>query len=253
MTVAPRCQPLPDLDLAVARFAVYYAPPPGSCWWNEGSRWLGRDAITGRQLACPRVPALSRALRDLTGEPRRYGLHATLKAPMRLTPDARVDALFTTAARVAARHAAFDLPVQADLIDTGCGKRPGFVALRPKANDPAGAAMQSLAADCVRAFDALRAPLTEAECERRQAQRLSSRQRELLARWGYPHVLDEFRFHVTLSDRVDAADASAMIDWWQPRAQALGAMRVEAIAIFVQPAPGEPFMLHERFTLGEAA
>ncbi|AJC23255.2 DUF1045 domain-containing protein [Pandoraea pulmonicola] len=253
MKVETRREPLPDLDLAVARFAIYYAPPAGSCWWNEGSRWLGRDAITGRHLNPPHVPRLSRALHELTVEPRRYGLHGTLKAPMRLAPEASVDDLLAIAATVAARHAPFDLTVQADVIDTDNDKRPGFVALRPKAVDSANAAMQSLAADCVQAFDALRAPPSDAELARRQAQTLSSRQRELLAQWGYPFVLDEFRFHVTLSDRVDAPDASAMIEWWQPRAQALGAMRIDALALFVQPAPGEPFVLVERFGFGEGA
>lgn len=251
MNVGIRRQPLPGLDLAVARFAIYYAPPAGSCWWNEGCRWLGRDAVTGRHLNPPHVPGLSRALHELTVEPRRYGLHGTLKAPMRLGPGACADDLFAIAATVAARHAPFDLTVQADVIDND--KRPGFVALRPKVNDPASVTMQSLAADCVQAFDALRAPPTDAELERRQVRRLSSRQRELLAQWGYPYVLDEFRFHVTLSDRVDAPDASAMIEWWQPRVKAIGAMRIDALALFVQPAPGEPFVLVERFGFGEDA
>jgi putative phosphonate metabolism protein len=241
------------LDLSVARFAIYYAPPAGSCWWNEGSRWLGRDAITGRSLNAPQVPGLSRALHDLTQDPRRYGLHATLKAPMRLAPQAHLGDLSGIAAAVAARHAPFDLTVHTDVVDTDNGKRPGFVALRPRAGAVAAKAVDALAADCVQAFDALRAPPTDAELAKRHAQPLTSRQRELLAQWGYPYVFDEFRFHITLSDRVDANDAAAITDWWQPRVQALGPMRVDSLALFVQPSPGAPFLLHERFALGEAA
>ncbi|VVE86337.1 DUF1045 domain-containing protein [Pandoraea bronchicola] len=241
------------LDLSVARFAIYYAPPAGSCWWNEGSRWLGRDAITGRSLNAPQVPGLSRTLHDVTADPRRYGLHATLKAPMRLAPQARLGDLRGIAAVVAARHAPFDLAVHADVVDTDNGKRPGFVALRPTIGSAGAKAVDALAADCVQAFDDLRAPLTDAELAKRHAPSLSSRQRELLAHWGYPYVLEEFRFHVTLSDRVDASDAAAIINWWQPRVQALGAMRADSLALFVQPSPGEPFLLHERFFLGEAA
>ncbi|VVD72899.1 hypothetical protein PIN31009_00708 [Pandoraea iniqua] len=254
---------LASLDLAVARFAVYYVPPAGACWWNEGSRWLGRDAITGRQLNAPHVPGLSRALADLTVDARRYGLHGTLKAPMRLAPGATLDDLCVIARQVAARHTPFDLPLTIDVVDTDNGKRPGFVALRPKTNiagvpgviSAAGAAaakqIDALAFDCVEAFDGLRALPTEAELARRLAQPLTTRQRELLARWGYPYVFDEFRFHVTLTDRVGTADATAMTDWWRPRVQALGPMRVDGLALFVQPTPEAPFVIAERFTFGQ--
>ncbi|WP_084655997.1 DUF1045 domain-containing protein [Pandoraea norimbergensis] len=261
-----RREALASLDLAVARFAVYYVPPAGACWWNEGSRWLGRDAITGRQLNAPQVPGLSRALADLTVDARRYGLHGTLKAPMRLAPGVKLDDLYAIARHVAARHTPFDLPLAIDVVDTDNGKRPGFVALRPKTNvagvpgvvSAAGAAaaaaakqIDALAFDCVEAFDALRALPSEAELARRLAQPLTTRQRELLARWGYPYVFDEFRFHVTLTDRVGAADATAITDWWRPRVQALGPMRVDGIALFVQPAPEAPFVIAERFTFGQ--
>lgn len=242
-----------QLDLSVARFAIYYAPPAGSCWWNEGSRWLGRDAITGRELHAPSVSGLSRALRDLTLDPRRYGLHATLKAPMRLAPQVQLSDLSEIATAVAARHAPFDLVVHTDVIDSESGKRPGFVALRPKAGSADERAINALAADCVEAFDGLRAPPTDAELAKRNPERLTSHQREWLARWGYPYVFDEFRFHVTLSDRVDASDAALITEWWQPRVQALGPMRVDSLAIFVQPTPGEPFHFLERFAFGKAA
>ncbi|WP_353190385.1 DUF1045 domain-containing protein [Pandoraea pnomenusa] len=244
---------VPAFDPTTARFAIYYAPPAGSCWWNEGSRWLGRDAITGRALNAPQVPGLSRALHDVTVDPRRYGLHATLKAPMRLTPVARLADLRDVAVAVASRHAPFDLVVRTDVVDADNGKRPGFVALRPAVGASQATAVDALAADCVRAFDELRAPLADVELAKRLAQPLSSQQRERLMQWGYPYVLDEFRFHVTLSDRVDANDAAAIIEWWQPRVQALGPMRVDSLAIFVEPTPGAPFVLLDRFTLRGAA
>ncbi|VVE37535.1 DUF1045 domain-containing protein [Pandoraea anhela] len=240
-------------DLNVARFAIYYAPPSDACWWNEGSRWLGRDAMTGVERQAPSVPGLSRALHDLTTDPRRYGLHATLKAPMRLAPQATLSDLMGIATAVAARHAPFDLVVHTDVIGTEKGTRAGFVALRPEAGAADENAVNALAADCVVAFDTLRAPLTEAELARRNPQWLTSRQRECLAQWGYPYVFEEFRFHVTLSDRVDAADATVITDWWRPRVQALGPMRVDSLAVFVQPTPGEPFHVFDRFAFGKAA
>ena len=243
----------PALDLSQARFAIYYAPPAGSCWWTEGSRWLGRDAITGRRLDAPQVPGLSRALHDLTVDARRYGWHATLKAPMRLVPHAQLGDLSGVAAAVAARHAPFDLPMRIDVMGTDHGTRPGFVTVRPAVGTVGAKAVDSLADDCVRAFDELRAPPSADELAKRHAQPLTARQRERLARWGYPYVLDEFRLHMTLSDRVDASDAAAIVDWWQPRVQALGPMRVEGLALFVQPSPGQPFIMHERFDFTEVA
>lgn len=241
------------LDPSQARFAIYYAPPAGSCWWNEGSRWLGRDAITGRRLDAPQVPGLSRALHDLTVDARRYGWHATLKAPMRLAPHVQRRDLSGVAAAVAARHAPFDLSMRIDVMGTDHGTRHGFVTLRPTGETFGAKAVDALAADCVQAFDNLRAPPSGDELAKRHAQPLTARQRERLAQWGYPYVLDEFRLHMTLSDRVDASDAAAIVDWWQPRVQALGPMRVDGLALFVQPSPGQPFIMHERFDFAEVA
>ena len=48
----------------------------------------------------------------------------------------------------------------------------------------------------------MRAALTEDEIARRRPDQLSPRQRELLDLWGYPQVMEEFRFHLTLTDRL---------------------------------------------------
>lgn len=251
--------PLPDLgalDLRVARFAVYYAPPAGSCWWHEGSRWLGRDAATGQGLPQPAVEALSKPLAALTTDPRRYGWHATLKAPMRLHGGATVDDLRLGLRQIASRHAAFSLPLRVDVLHVGKtagGDEAGFVALRPLAAAAAATQLDVLAQDCVRSIDDLRAPPSDAEVARRNAMPLSARQRDMFARWGYPFVFDEFRFHLTLSDKVAPEDATAITEWWQPRVQALGPLPVDSFALFVQATPESPFRLVERFALGGQA
>ena len=78
----------------------------------------------------------------------------------------------------------------------------GFFALVPGAE---AADLYALADDVVTGFDGFRAPATEAEIARRNPAALTSRQRELLDAWGYPYVLDEFRFHLTLTDRIPAS------------------------------------------------
>src|SRR5581483_8200917 len=87
------------------RYAVYYAPAPGSRWWNFGCRWLGRDPISGNSLASLRLNGFTpAAIATLTALPRRYGFHATLKAPFALAPDATVADLERTLAEFAGRR-----------------------------------------------------------------------------------------------------------------------------------------------------
>ena len=111
----------------------------------------------------------------------------------------------------------------------------GFLALVP-AGDVLG--LTDIAAQVVERLDPLRAPLTEAEIARRRPERLTPRQRELLDQFGYPYVMEEFRFHLTLSGRL-TDDQMTML-------------RPLALAHFdgLQP---EPFVLEDLCLFGEAA
>jgi len=230
---------LPESWSAQARFAIYYAPARASGWWDAGSEWLGRDAESDAVLDTPEAPTLSRALAELTNAPRRYGWHGTLVAPFRLADGATPADLLDTAERWAHAQAPFALPVEAATLGD-------FVALRP-ATPAAEDQMRALAADALRTFAALRAAPPAADLARRLAAPLTERQRALLVEWGYPYVLDEFRFHMTLSNSLDfAADRAAMVDWWHGEVQRLGPLPVDGVALFVEPAPGEPFMLWQR-------
>ena len=67
------------------RYAIYYAAAPGSELDRFGANLLGYDAWSGEDLPFPdgvaeRMPDW----RDLTQDPRKYGFHATLKAPLML-------------------------------------------------------------------------------------------------------------------------------------------------------------------------
>jgi hypothetical protein len=76
---------------------------------------------------------------------------------------------------------------------------------------------------------------------------LSERQRALLVEWGYPYVFDEFRFHMTLSSSLaDAGERATLVAWWQAQTPALGPLAIDHAALFVEPAPGEPFVLWQR-------
>ena len=172
----------------VTRYAVYFAPRPGA-FADAAATWLGRDAVTGAALPQPPVPGLH----GLTTDPRRYGFHGTIRAPFRLAEGLDSAAVADAVAALAARLQPAKAPGLrlADL--------QGFLALVPDGDD---AAILQLGAAVVEGTEALRAPLTEAEIARRDPARLTPRQRGLLTRWGYPYVMEEFRFHLTLTNRL---------------------------------------------------
>lgn len=173
----------------IRRYAIYHAPAAGE-FARRAAHWLGWDAERGE--VAPH-PELGLPAGDMTAEPRRYGFHATIKPPFRLDRGQTVEGLMQALDGLAAR-----LP---PVVLSGLEIRPlgGFLALVPEVES---AALQDLTAEVVRALDPFRAPLTEAEIARRRPERLTPRQRELLALWGYPYLLEEFRFHMTLTGRL---------------------------------------------------
>lgn len=64
------------------------------------------------------------------------------------------------------------------------------------------AALAQLAADIVVEFDKFRALQTEKEIARRLKSNLPRRQECPMRCWGYPYLLDGFRFHLTLTGRL---------------------------------------------------
>lgn len=224
-----------------ARVAVYLTPPLDGPLWRWASRVIGYDAATGEDLspdgAVPDEPEWS----SWTEEPRLYGFHATLKAPFRLAEGRTLDDVERCAAQLAGRLSSFVVP-RLDAVLVG-----RFVALVP--GDPSPA-LEDLAAACMREFEPLRAPLTETERARRLKAPLTPRQVELLDRHGYPYVLDQFRFHMTLTGRLPPDRAETV----RARLAALygrvePGLPVDAICLFVQPAPGERFRIHRRIAL----
>ncbi len=109
----------------------------------------------------------------------------------------------------------------------------GFIAVIPAEPSPA---LQQLAADCVTAFDSFREPLTAEDRARRNPSRLTAKQCEYLDRWGYPYVMDEFRFHMTLTGRLDDERRGPILALLQIvlRSFASNALRSIGIALFRQ-------------------
>ena len=118
----------------------------------------------------------------------------------------------------------------------------GFVAL--VASPDRDAALAELAESCVTALDDLRAPLTNGELVRRKPEALDARGRELLDRFGYPHVMERFRFHMTLTGRVEAEVAALLVaQVARPVAQlnSKAPLLLDRLCIFRQSEPDAPF------------
>lgn len=223
------------------RFAIYYAPASDTALAALGAEWLGRDAYTGEDLTQPDVPGLSAdEFRALTADPRRYGFHATLKPPFALAPEASGPDLDAALDRFAAARAGFDVRLHVARIE-------GFLAIVPA--EPS-AALQALADDCVTAFEPYRAPLSAADVERRRRSGLTPRQDEHLLAWGYPYVFDEFRFHMTLSQRVEGRAADRLESAAREAfADVLSApVHIDTLGLFVEDEAGRPFHIRRTVT-----
>jgi putative phosphonate metabolism protein len=231
--------------MSVARYAVYWAPEPATDLARFGARWLGRDAETG-QATMALAPGLPASWERATAEARLYGFHATLKPPFRLGDGHDETELDTALATLCAKLAPIDgMTLRLSALD-------GFLALVPGSRLPE---LADLARRCVIELDAFRAPADAAELERRRAAGLTARQEAMLTRWGYPYVLEEFRFHLTLTRRLTQETGAEIVDFLAPHAERACAapQRIASICLFVQVAPGADFTLRRRFPLGNPA
>lgn len=228
-----------------ARYAVYVAPAPSTLLSALSRQWLGRDAESGADLPPPGcINGAADWWQTITQAPRRYGFHGTMKPPFSLAPGRSRDELCDALRELAQATAAFALP-PLELTEIG-----NFLALVPTDSSDA---LTVLADDCVVELDAFRAPPSDAELARRRAARLTERQLLLLERWGYPYVLDEFRFHMTLTDGIaDAAERQRAIlllaAMFAPACRE--PLPVDDLCLFMQPEPEMPFTLLERIPLG---
>ncbi|MCA6119337.1 DUF1045 domain-containing protein [Bradyrhizobium sp. WSM 1738] len=215
------------------RYAIYFAPEPGSVLDRFGAELLGYDAHQGADVPFPSGMRLPPEWREITHDPRKYGFHATLKPPMALAPGKSEDELAAACAGFASAPRA--IPVIEPVVDT----ISGFIAVVPSA---ASADLERLAAACVREFEPFRAPLTEEDRARRSPSKLTPRQRDYLDRWGYPYVFEEFRFHMTLTGRLDAGHAP-LLEMLRDRFRESGvhSLAVDRIALFRQDEPDRRF------------
>lgn len=222
------------------RYAIYYAPEPGSALARLGAAWLGYDAAAGAAVARPQL-AGGDADPAMVASPARYGFHATLKAPFRLADGVDAGALQSALSDFAATtpRARFD----AGRLEVSV--HHGFVALTPLVQADA---FRDAVFEIVTRFEDFRAPLSEGDLARRRAAGLSAEEEANLTRYGYPYVGRLFGFHMTLTGRLEPEAAErnrrALADYFAP---ALDAPLVfDALSLFGDPGDGALFRVVSR-------
>lgn len=224
------------------RYAIYWAPAPGSALAEFGRRWLGSDPERGapsdRRDSFGLDPDL---VERATAAPRRYGLHATMKAPFRLADGVEEAALAQALAAFCARRRRLHAgPLR--LV-----RFARWLALIPSAPI---ADLDWLAAECVVAFDRFRAPLGPEDRERRGS--ISDPLQGLyMEQFGYPHVLAAFQFHITLAGPAEPAELDAIEAALRPQVAAFteAPFAVEDLCWFGDPGGGAPFKVTSRAAL----
>jgi len=222
------------------RVAIYYTPRADHPLTRAAALWLGRDAFTGQPMPTP--PADPIDVGTITEQPRRYGFHATMKAPFRLPRDRSLAELD----RVLAEFCAAAAPI--DAMKLQIQRLGSFFALAPASSN---GAVDGLAASVVERFEPFRAPLEPDELVRRTAAGLNAAQQRNLEHWGYPYVFDEFRFHMTLTGPIAPLQRDAILGVLQDRFGALldAPIEIDALALFVQAGSGADFLVHARHPL----
>jgi len=230
--------------LTAPRYALYYAPAAESALWRFGSAVLGYDAITGEDIPALVPPGCDPAhWPGLTEEPRRYGFHATLKAPFEIASGRSEGQL-----RAFAHNYAAGLE-RVPLQGLSVAALGSFVALTPSAESNA---LQRFAFALVQAFEPFRAPLSEADRQRRLKHPLTPAQSAYLEAYGYPYVGDAFRFHMTLTGSLPhekvAPVKQALAQTYAEKIEAKP-VAIDRIALFKQESRNSRFRLLDSFML----
>jgi putative phosphonate metabolism protein len=234
--------------VAGPRFAIYFVPGADTALYRFGASVLGYDCYTGEDVERLRDDGLTPPeWAALTAEPRRYGFHATLKAPFRLKAELDHEDLLARVRTLAASIST--VPALEPVV----GLIGGFVAIVPARQSPV---LDRLAADCVTAFERFRLPMTAQERDKRLAAGLSPHQAANLDRFGYPYVFEEFRFHMTLTGRIGPdrrAAIHALLQNAFGKACGHGTIRLNRLALVRQDHPDASFRVIGHAALDRAA
>ena len=219
-----------------SRYAIYYIPDLPL--FQIGSDWLGWNSLTGQET----LPSADH--HRITDRPRKYGFHATVKPPFSLASNSTQsdlqDAFQTFCATV--------FPATGGTLKI---RRLGrFLAMIP---DVQSTDVTELAASTVSHFDKFRASLSDNDIQKRRRRRLTPLQDELMLRWGYPYVMQEFKFHMTLTGplshhEIDSIEQRANTRFQEFIGQSLN---IASLALLGEDRDSGRFHVIEKLSLGK--
>jgi len=224
------------------RYAIYWAPAAESGLFALACSWFGSDSENGKASLDRNFLGLSPNLAEsAVTSPRRYGLHATMKAPFRLASNSDAAMLGDSLSAFCARRRR---------IRTGplrLTRFSRFLALVPQ---PPRSELEWLADECTTWFDCFRAPLSDTDRDRRSGN-LTSLEAAQFEEFGYPYIFSSFMFHITLAgplsgadlDRVEAALAPAIVPFTEAD------FTVDELCLFGDPGGGAMFRILGRYPL----
>lgn len=182
------------------RVAIYFLPKKNSSLENFGKNLLGRDINKKRKISLTRRQKyfINRRftyfdeLKDYCEKPAKYGFHATLKAPFRLKRNVKTKDFYDVISHIAAQHSRFKIKG----LKIVYRKKFTFITSRKEIKS-----LINLENDLVKHLDTFRAELNKTEIKKRNPDSLTFKQNKYLKEWGYPFVLDQFKFHMTLMNQ----------------------------------------------------
>lgn len=185
------------------RVAIFYAPGSQTPLANFGAHWLGWDVEHAKRVPHSQVDGLPAPISELVATPQKYGFHGTLKAPFRIRDDQTIDGLKDAMKAFSDQCKPFVIG-KMKVATLG-----SFVAIiQENASDN----FAEFASEIVRNFEDYRAPLRDEDIAKRRKAGLTPRQDELMLKWGYPYIFDQFKFHLTLTGKLSEQNAQIVCD-----------------------------------------
>jgi hypothetical protein len=218
-----------------SRYAIYYIPDLPL--FQIGSDWLGWNSLTGQETT------LTANHHRITDRPRKYGFHATMKPPFSLASN-------STQGELQDAFQAFCATVSPATGGTLKISRLGrFLAMTQdvQSND-----VTDLAASTVSHFDKFRAPLSDNDIQKRRQRRLTPEQDALMLRWGYPYVMQEFKFHMTLTGPLQNDEIVSIEQLTNTRLQEFigQSLNIASLALLGEDRDSGRFHVIEKLSLG---
>ena len=210
------------------RYAIYYAPIENPELDLFGKCWLGWDPYKGVETTksdLSKLPSFKK-FSSLVLTPKQYGFHGTIKAPFRLKNEYTYNDLENKVREISKQIHSFYFD---QLIIKKLGN---FIGLIPTNNLKINAVSNKF----VEELDYLRDELSESEIKKRKPHKLTSNQKQMLFKWGYPYVFNEFKFHLTLTGKLRIEEIDNVYKYLQTILKSVNLRKIhfKSICIFGQ-------------------